>query len=140
MFQIDARVAEFLAAEPALIGQLGYIGRDGSPSVTPVWYRFLDNRLEFVTQLSTVKVAALRQDPRAAITVASQTEPYGHAQVQGTVQIDPEPAATHAALIEITARYLGRDRAIEYVREHHSAPGEAIVRLRPARVRAMLPA
>ncbi|EFV13651.1 PPOX class F420-dependent oxidoreductase [Segniliparus rugosus] len=140
MFHIDARAVEFLAAEPALIGQLGYIGRDGGPVVTPVWYRFLDNRLEFVTQLGTAKIAALRQEPRAAVTVASQTEPYGYVQVQGTVQIDPEPDATHAALIEIAARYLGRERAAAYVREHHSAPGEAIVRLSPARVRAMLPA
>ncbi|MGL5442110.1 MAG: PPOX class F420-dependent oxidoreductase, partial [[Mycobacterium] stephanolepidis] len=41
-------------------------------------------------------------------------------------------------LIDITTRYLGADRAAAYVDEHHSAPGETIVRIHPVRIHTAL--
>ncbi|AMT73216.1 TIGR03618 family F420-dependent PPOX class oxidoreductase [Mycobacteroides immunogenum] len=134
----DAAVRDFLGSDPALIGQLGYLGADGRPLILPVWYRLADDHLQFVTQLSTLKIKALQRDPRVVIAVATQTEPYRYVQVQGEAKVETDSSGVRATLIDITARYLGADRAEAYVDEHHSAPGEVIVRVNPVRVHAAL--
>ncbi|ORB49152.1 PPOX class F420-dependent enzyme [Mycobacteroides saopaulense] len=130
----DPAVRKFLDSTPALIGQLGYLGVDGRPLILPVWYRLAEDHLQFVTHLSSRKVKALQRDPRAVITVATQTEPYLYVQLQGEAKVESDESEVRATLIDITSRYLGADRAERYVDEHHSAPGEAIVHVHPVRV------
>ncbi len=134
----DATVRKFLDSDPALVGQLGYLGTDGRPLILPVWYRLTDDHLQFVTHLKTLKVKAVQRDPRTVITVATQAEPYRYVQVQGEAKVDTDESGVRTALIDITARYLGADRAEAYVDEHHSGPGEVIVRVYPLRVHAAL--
>ncbi|MUM19270.1 PPOX class F420-dependent oxidoreductase [Mycobacterium sp. CBMA271] len=134
----DSAVREFLDSNPALVGQLGYLGADGRPLVLPIWYRLTDDHLQFVTHLDTLKIKALQRDPRAVITVATPTEPYLYVQLQGEAKVDPDESTARAALLDITARYLGAERAEAYVRDHHSGPGEVVVRLHPLRVHAGL--
>ncbi|WP_078280974.1 TIGR03618 family F420-dependent PPOX class oxidoreductase [Mycobacteroides franklinii] len=134
----DPAVRLFLDSNPALIGQLGYLAVGGRPLILPIWYRLADDHLQFITHRKTLKVRALQRDPRAVIAVATQAEPFLYVQIQGEATIEPDESGVRAALLDITARYLGADRAEAYVEEHHSAPGEAIVRVRPSRVHASL--
>ncbi|MGH3954377.1 PPOX class F420-dependent oxidoreductase [Mycobacteroides salmoniphilum] len=134
----DPSVRQFLDSTPALVGQLGYLGTDGRPLVLPIWYRLADDHLQFVTHVDTLKVRALQRDPRAAITVATPTEPYLYVQIQGEAKLEPDESEVRTTLIDITARYLGAERAVAYVDEQHGAPGEAIVRVHPVRVHAAL--
>lgn len=134
----DPAVRQFLDSTPALVGQLGYLGNDGRPLVLPIWYRLNEDHLQFVTHVSTLKILSLQRDPRAVITVATPAEPYLYVQVQGEAHVEPGTSEVRGTLIDITTRYLGADRADAYVDEHHSAPGEAIVRIHPVRVHAAL--
>ncbi|MEU9805885.1 PPOX class F420-dependent oxidoreductase [Mycobacterium sp. NPDC050853] len=134
----DPSIRRFLDSTPALVGQLGYLGADGRPLILPIWYQLADDHLQFVTHLNSLKVRALQRDPRVVITVATPAEPYRYVQVQGHAKVDPDESTVRATLIDITARYLGADRAEAYVHEHHSAPGEALVRIHPLRVHSAL--
>lgn len=72
------------------------------------------------------------------IAVATQAEPYLYVQIQGQATIEPDESGVRAALLDITARYLGADRAESYVNEDHSAAGEALVRVNSSRIHASL--
>jgi len=45
----DPAVRQFLDSNPALIGQLGYLGVDERPLILPIWYRLADDHIQFVT-------------------------------------------------------------------------------------------
>jgi hypothetical protein len=49
--------------------RVAYTGLDGAPRVVPLAYLLLDGRFVFCTAANSAKVAALRNDPRVALTV-----------------------------------------------------------------------
>ena len=66
-------------------GFLGTVNRDGSPQVTPVW---VDTDGEFLlvnTAIGRVKERNTRKDPRVAVSIARQDDPYNWMTVNGKV-------------------------------------------------------
>ena len=52
--------------------RLAYTGRDGGPRVVPVAFWWDGTNLQVFTVVKSAKVAALREDPRVAITIDTQ--------------------------------------------------------------------
>ncbi len=101
----------------AIPARLGYIALDGTPRVSPMWFAWNGTELVFGAAGASPKVEALQTNPRAAVTIDSETAPYAILGVRGdahvTIVEGAVPEYADAAL-----RYLGpadgarfRDRA-----------------------------
>ncbi|HYZ54093.1 MAG TPA: PPOX class F420-dependent oxidoreductase [Streptosporangiaceae bacterium] len=128
----DPEIRAFLT-EGTRTGKLGYLGSGGRALVAPVWFIVEGDELVFNTGKDTAKGRSLARDPRVAISVDLEQEPYGFVQVQGNAELSEDPAELLRTATAIAARYVGADRAAEFGRRN-GVPGELAVRVRPTKV------
>jgi hypothetical protein len=123
-------------AEGTRTGKLATVRADGRPHVVPIWFVLDGDDLVFTTGARSVKGRTLRRTGRAALCVDLERSPYAYVMVEGEVEIseDLDEMADWAARIAV--RYEGADRAEEWGRRN-AAPGELLVRLRPAHIVAI---
>ena len=110
-------------------GHLTTLMRDGSPQVTIVWVDLDGDRILINTAEGRQKPRNLRRDPRVALSIADQENPYASASIRGrVVEMTREGADEH--IDKLAKKYLGLD---EYP---YRAPDErrVIIRIRPERV------
>jgi PPOX class probable F420-dependent enzyme len=132
----DPEVRDFLL-EGTRTGKLSYRAADGRPLVAPVWFVIEDGALVFNTGKDSAKGQSLARDPRTAICVDLEQPPYGFVQVQGVAELSEDPAELLRTATAIAARYVGPALAEEFGRRN-GVLGEFVVRLRPAKVLAVL--
>ncbi|MBS4099793.1 PPOX class F420-dependent oxidoreductase [Tsukamurella paurometabola] len=125
-------VVDFLSAGTRT-GHLAYLGRDGRPLTTPVWFVVDDGALVFATGRDTPKGRLLAKDPRVAVSVDLQEPPYAFAQVQGIAEFVDDPDYLLRICTACGVRYMGAERGEEFGRRN-AVPEEIIVRIRPTRV------
>ena|SRR5213593_750567 len=106
------------------------INRDGSPQVTPVWVD-TDGKFVFVnTAMGRVKQKNTKKNPRVALAVYDQTDPYNFVQIRGKVvdQITGPMAEEH--IDKMAKKYRGLEKYPS------RRPGEkrVILRIEPIRV------
>ena len=67
---------------------------DGSPHSIPVWAILEEGRIAFFTQSASRKARNLAADPRVALSLVDEGNPYRNAQVRGRVVeiVEGEPA------------------------------------------------
>lgn len=81
---------------------------DGSPHVTPMWIDTEDDLLLMNTAVGRVKYYNLRRDPRVALSMHDQADPYAKVIVRGRVlEVTEEGAVPH--IHKLARKYLGRD-------------------------------
>jgi PPOX class probable F420-dependent enzyme len=81
---------------------------DGSPHVTAVWVHVEDGRILVNTAEGRVKPRNLRNDPRVALSVVDQEQPYVAASIRGrVVEMTHEGADEH--IDALAKKYLGAD-------------------------------
>ena len=81
---------------------------DGSPQVTPVWVDFDGTHILVNTAEGRQKPRNVRRDPRVAVSIFNQQDPYSYATVRGqVVEITHEGADQH--FDRMAKKYLGRD-------------------------------
>jgi PPOX class probable F420-dependent enzyme len=104
---------------------------DGSPHVSTIWIDVDGDDVVFNTSEGRVKTANLRRDPRVAISVFDQNDPYEQVVVHGTV-VDLTHDGAREHIDRLAKKYLGLD---EYP---WLEPGEqrVIVRVRPDHISA----
>lgn len=88
-------------------GFLGTVNRDGSPHVTPVW---VDTDGEFLlvnTAIGRVKERNTRKDPRVAVSIAKQDDPYNWITVNGKVVEWIEGSKAEAHIDRLANKYTG---------------------------------
>jgi PPOX class probable F420-dependent enzyme len=64
---------------------LATVMKDGSPQVSPVWIAVRGNRLLINTAEGRVKTRNMRRDPRVAISIHDQDNPYLRVIIRGRV-------------------------------------------------------
>ncbi len=90
-------------------GHMATLMPDGSPQVTPVWVEMDGNRILVNTAEGRVKPRNVRNDPRVAISIYRQDNPYSAAFVRGrVVEIIHEGA--DELIDKLAKKYLGQDR------------------------------
>jgi PPOX class probable F420-dependent enzyme len=95
--------------EEANFGHLATLMPDGSPQVTTVWVDFDGRHILVNTAEGRQKPRNIRRDPRVAIEVMSQENPYAHALVRGrVVEVTNDGAEEH--IDRLAKKYLGRDK------------------------------
>jgi PPOX class probable F420-dependent enzyme len=95
---------------------------DGSPQTTPVWIDREDGAVVFNTAKGRVKHRNLRRDPRVAVAVHNEDNPYEQVLVRGRAELVDEGADDH--IDALAKKYLGED---EYP---FRQPGEERVKVR----------
>jgi PPOX class probable F420-dependent enzyme len=106
---MTARIPE--AAFPLLDGKnfahVVTLMDDGSPQVSPVWVaRDGEDTVVFNTAKGRVKHRNLARDPRIALSVHDQGNPYSYLQVRGRAELIDAGAREH--IDEMSRKYLGK--------------------------------
>ena len=82
---------------------------DGSPQVTPVWVDYDGKHILFNSAEGRQKPRNLRRDPRVALSIFDQSNPYTMATIRGkVVEITTEGAED--MIDRLAKKYLGQDR------------------------------
>jgi hypothetical protein len=83
----DPVARELLASrQPA---HLGYTWTDGTPRVVPLWFHWTGEQITFGSPPRAPKLAALRANPRVAVTIdQSGTWPYHVLMVRGDAAVE----------------------------------------------------
>ena len=82
---------------------------DGSPHTVPVWVGLVGERVAFFTQEASQKAKNLGRDPRCAISIADQENPYRSARVRGRVVERLTGDEALEVMDRISRRYTGAD-------------------------------
>ncbi|HWQ27514.1 MAG TPA: PPOX class F420-dependent oxidoreductase [Dehalococcoidia bacterium] len=89
-------------------GHLATLMPDGSPQVTPVWVDHDGTHVLVNTAEGRVKLRNVRRDPRVAISIANQQNPYQMVAIRGrVVEITHDGADAH--IDRMAKKYLGQD-------------------------------
>lgn len=109
MSQITEPVAQLLRSKN--FAHLSTLMKDGSPQVTPTWVDLDDdgNNILINTAEGRIKQKNVSRDPRVAISISDQNNPYDMVTIRGTVteQIK-EGADEHAD--RLAKKYFGLDK------------------------------
>lgn len=109
MSQITEPVAKLL--EGKNFAFLATLMRDGSPQITPVWID-LDkdtNTILMNTAEGRVKHSNISRDPRIAISVINQSNPYEMVTIRGKV-IEQVNQGADEHIDKLAKKYLGVDK------------------------------
>ncbi len=82
---------------------------DGSPQVTPVWVDFADGRILVNTAEGRAKPRNVRRDPRVAISITKQDNPYASAFIRGRV-VEIRQEGADELIDKLAKKYIGQDR------------------------------
>ena len=80
-----ARLEAFLASPR--IAVLASLKGSGSPQISPIWYRYSEDRVTMSTVSETVKSRNIGRDGRASVCVYSEPEAFEYASLSGTVTV-----------------------------------------------------
>jgi PPOX class probable F420-dependent enzyme len=89
---------------------LGYVATvmaDGSPQITPVWVDTDGENLRFNTARGRVKTNNLERDPRIAVVVVDENDPYRWLSIRGAAELTDEGADEH--IDALAKKYTGAD-------------------------------
>jgi PPOX class probable F420-dependent enzyme len=81
---------------------------DGCPDVVPVWVTTVGDRIAFFTQTTTSKFRNLERDPRVAISISDDENPYRAANLRGrVVERRTDPAIWDDVIDPMAVKYTG---------------------------------
>jgi len=80
---------------------------DGSPHSIPIWAILEDGRIAFFTQATSRKARNLARDPRVALSLVDEENPYRNAQIRGRVVETVEGDAALEVIDRISRHYTG---------------------------------
>jgi PPOX class probable F420-dependent enzyme len=126
----DERQRAFLARPR--IGRLATVGRDGTPHVSPVWYRFEDGVFLVLTERGSQKHRNIERDPRVEFCVDDERPPYHTVILRARVEVEEAPGAEWREQLAI--HYLGEEAGRRYVAQNRH-PNNIMLRILPVRVR-----
>jgi len=113
------------------IGHVATISKDGAPHVTPVWIDHEGDQYVLINIANTrVKLSNMKRDPRVAVSIAAQDNPYDHVTIFGkVVGITDEGADAH--IEKLAKKYTGKKFQGRVSNERR-----IIVRILPLRIAA----
>ena len=89
-------------------GHLATLMSDGSPQVTPVWVDREGDLVLVNTAMGRTKQRNLTRDPRVAIDIIDQENPYKMVSIRGRITQFQKGADEH--IDRLAKKYLGKDQ------------------------------
>ncbi len=89
---------------------LSSLMKDGSPQVTPTWTDIENGYILINTAIGRIKQQNISRDPRVALAIADQNNPYDMVTIRGKVieQISGDVAEEH--IDKLAKKYIGKDK------------------------------
>lgn len=110
-------------------GFLATLKKDGSPHVTPVWVDHADGDILVNTTTDRAKVRHVKNDPRVAIAIVDNQDPYKYAMVQGKViEVTENGAEEH--IDKLAFKYTGMKKYQKARKDEK----RVIIKIRPVKV------
>ncbi len=101
---------------------------DGSPQVAPVWIEREDDVIVINATTSRQRYRNLKRDPRVAVSIYDQANPYSRAIIFGkAVEITKKGAEDH--IDKLSVKYTGQKYSY-----HRTDDPRVIIRITPERV------
>jgi len=104
---LDSEIRELF--ERPNYGHLATLLRDGSPHSVPLWVDMEGDRVCFFTQTGSQKAKNLARDPRVAISILDQVNPYRMATVRGRVTETLEGEEALKVIDRLARKFTGED-------------------------------
>jgi PPOX class probable F420-dependent enzyme len=84
--------------------------KDGSPQVTPTWVDIENGYILVNTAIGRIKQKNISRDPRVALAIADQNNPYDMVTIRGKVteQITGDLAEQH--IDKLAKKYIDKDK------------------------------
>lgn len=109
---------------------LSSLMKDGSPHVTPTWVDIENGNILINTAIGRIKQMNISRDPRVALAIADQNNPYDMVTIRGKVieQISGDSAEEH--IDKLAKKYIGKDKY------PGRSPGEKriLLKIKPERI------
>ncbi len=99
---------------------------DGSPQLTVMWYRRVDDTLEMICPEAAQKTRNLDRDGRVSVVVEAPDNPGVYLELRGTAEVIHDDSYARQRFLPIAQRYLG-DHAEERVRNLPPEPRVLLV-------------
>jgi nitroimidazol reductase NimA-like FMN-containing flavoprotein (pyridoxamine 5'-phosphate oxidase superfamily) len=109
------------------VGVLAVAEPDRGPLALPIWYRYVEGRVEMGMDGSSLKARLLREAGRATLTVQTETPPYQFVSVEGPVQVLAEQRDD----LVMATRYLGPELGKWYADNNPSTERSVVAVLSP---------
>jgi nitroimidazol reductase NimA-like FMN-containing flavoprotein (pyridoxamine 5'-phosphate oxidase superfamily) len=105
-----------------MMAQLAYTWTDGSPRVVPIWFHWDGASVVLGSPMGAPKLAALRANPRVAVTVEdSSAWPYKALLVRGEASVD-ELDDVSSEYERAAYRYFGDEAAEQWLKQLRGTP------------------
>ncbi len=112
------------------IADLVTLRADGSPHVAPIWYEFVDGNFLIYTNRRFQRVRNIEGDSRAALSIASDVEPYAYVVAEGRVTVSQERVEEIGRSIAL--RYKQGEAAEQFLQQTLD-DGAVVIELAPER-------
>ena len=117
--------------EESNIAHLVTLREDGTPHVSPIWYKFIAGYFAMFTPAHSIKFRNLHSDRRASISVASYDEPYRYVVAEGLASLNEQKFDEIA--LAIASRYRGIERGKAFVDQLKAEYEMGTILLKPER-------
>jgi PPOX class probable F420-dependent enzyme len=131
-YMSTAEIRQFLL-EKARTGKLATVREDGRPHIAPIWIDLEDDTIVFTTGHDSVKATNIRRDPRVAICVDDDQQPFAFVIIEGVAALTDNNEELRYWATRIAGRYMGKDLAEAYGKRN-SVAGELLVKVTPEKI------
>jgi PPOX class probable F420-dependent enzyme len=109
------------------------VNRDGSPQVTPVWVDTDGKYILVNTAMGRLKQTNTKRDPRVAVAIFDQTNPYNMVTIKGKVVDQLKGSTAEQHIDKMAKKYTGQERY------PNRKPGEqrVLLKIEPERIGGM---
>ncbi|MEE9198738.1 MAG: TIGR03618 family F420-dependent PPOX class oxidoreductase [Dehalococcoidia bacterium] len=128
----SGELAGFL--ERGRMGVVATIRVDGSPQVTPVWYRYDGEAIIIWTARNRIWVKNAQRDNRVAFSVHEETPPFAAVVIRGRAEVANGPDETGLAEAKIISRRYIEEGEVEGYVERWWPGTHDFVRITPEAV------
>jgi PPOX class probable F420-dependent enzyme len=95
---------------------------DGHPQATVMWYRRDGDTIRMMAPASAVKTKNLDRDPRATVVIDDPESGYNYVELRCQCEVVHDDSAAREELHRIASRYIGAEKAPEFVAGLDDAP------------------
>jgi PPOX class probable F420-dependent enzyme len=95
--------------ERPLLAVLATAMPDGSPQATPLWFDYDGQYIRVNSARGRTKDHNMRRDPRVALVIVDDTNPYRYVQIRGRVIKIVEGDVAREHINQLSQRYTGQD-------------------------------
>jgi PPOX class probable F420-dependent enzyme len=130
----DQEITAYLAAP--LIAVVATVHRNGTPHLTPNWYRYDGNVLTLITRTDRLKYLNLQRDRRISVCIYDQPVASNYVVISGTATCDDQDIWDEAR--RIIARYRAAAEVEDYVARWQTEP-RVLITVTPERIATRTP-